>query len=351
MKVVLLMGSSSAGKSTLCDALVKEHGWYTHGIDQASEILHKEQTPILEEKLLEKLRERGLIERLSGYMTESAIKTLGATGQLELVHGDISINHQFNSPDYQDLETILNRAGFVDKELEDLTRLLREVGDIFKNLPKPDILDRMLDDVLKFPTDSSVILDLVPPDGDVKIMLQDFKEKLLERAKVDGRTIEYATVLAFCPPKELSNRIHHRNASAVISGDLRNKREGVEPFLQLSQLISVAETDGALDEARTLSKMQLLLIALKHLRPEVGEGETKRAKAIFKAGAHEYRELIKRFKLTETSNVIISPREDLDAHAVIDLSTDASPSDLAKELIAKTMDTPLLSTISPAQYM
>ena len=93
------------------------------------------------------------------------------------------------------------------------------------------------------------------------------------------------------------------------------------------------------------------MIALKHLRPEVYEGETKKAKAIFKAGAHEYRELMQRFKLSETSNVTVSPREDLDVHAVIDLSQDASASDLARELIVKTMDIPPLSTISPGKFM
>ncbi len=349
MKIVLLLGSSSAGKSTLCDALVREHGWYTHGVDKVGEILQTEQLPLL----LEKLRERGLIERLSPYMSESAITTLAGTGQFDLVHGGIPIKHQFNSPNFQGLETILNRAGFADKELKDLTHSLREVGEVFKTLPQSYGVDRMLDDVFRLPTGASVILDLVPQvDGDAKSLLHDFKEKILERSQADGRTIEFATVLAFCPPKALSNRIQHRNESAVISGDLGNKREGMFPFLQLSQLISTAETDGALDEARTLSKMQLLLIALKHLPPEVGEGETKKAKAIFKAGAHEYRELMKRFKLSEAGNVTVSPREDLDAHAVIDLSKDASPSELARELIVKTMDIPPLSTItSPGKFM
>lgn len=64
MKVVLLLAPSSAGKSTLCNGLVREHGWYTHGVDQLSEILQREQTPAL----LEKFRERGLIERLSDYL-------------------------------------------------------------------------------------------------------------------------------------------------------------------------------------------------------------------------------------------------------------------------------------------
>ena len=97
--------------------------------------------------------------------------------------------------------------------------------------------------------------------------------------------------------------------------------------------------------------MQLLLIALRHLPPGVGEGETKKAKAIFKAGAHEYRELMKKFRLSDTSNVVISPRDDLDAHAVLDLSTGASPSDLARELIVKTMDIPSLSTVSLGKTM
>ena len=213
-------------------------------------------------------------------------------------------------------------------------------------------IDRMLDDIFRLPPDASVIIDEVPPIyDDLKSMLHDYREKLFERAKADGRIIEYATVLAFCPPKALSSRIHHRNESAVISGDLGNKREGVFPFLQLSQLISTAEADGAIDAARTLSKMQLLLIALRHLPPGVGEGETKKAKAIFKAGAHEYRELMKRFRLSETTNITVSPRGDLDAHAVIDLSTGASPSDFARELIVKTMDIPPLSTTSHSKSM
>lgn len=349
MRVVQESSASSAGKSTLCDALVREHSWYTHGIDKAMDILQREQSqsPLL----LEKLHERGLIERLSCYMSEPAITTLARTGEFVLVHGDISIKHQFMSPDFKEVESILNQAGFADKELENLTRSLREVGDVYKKLPKPDVLDRMLEDVFKLPPESSVILDLVPPDGDVKIMLHNFREKLFERGQEDGRSIEYAIILAFCPPKALSNRIHHRNEAAVISGDLRNKREGIFPFLQLSCLISTAEADGALDEARTLSKIQLLMIALKHLPPGVGEGEIKKAKAIFKAGAHEYRELMKKFMLSEASNIIISPREDLDAHAVIDLSRELSPSEFARELIDKTMNIPLLSHISPSKSM
>ena len=344
MKVVLLLGPSSAGKSTLCNALVKEHGWYTHGCDKVHQILQSERTPLL----LRKFQERGLIERLSPYMNESAIVTLAEKGQLELSHQGVSIKHQFKSPAFQDREVILSKVGFADKELADLAHSLHEVGEVFEACLPNNPIDRIVDDIIKLPADASVIIDEVPPiHDDLNKMLQDYKEKLDERAKADGRTIEYATVLAFCPPKALSDRILHRNKSAVISGDLSNKREGTFPFLQLSQLIVVAEAGGLIDEARTLSKMQLLMIALKHLPPHVGEAEDKKAKAVFKAGAHEYRVLMKNFKFSEANIITVSPREDLGAHAVIDLSNGASPSDLAKELIAKTMDIPTLSISAP----
>lgn len=343
MKIILLLGPSSAGKSTLCDALVKEHGWYTHGCDKVGEILARDRSSLL----LAKLQEHGLIERLSPYMSGPAIIELTATGQFNLVHGDISIKHHFKNPDFPGLNTILSRAGFTGKELEDLTQLFHDVGDAFKELPTQDGLNRMLDDIFKLPPDASVIIDQVPPnEGDVKSMINDFREKIIERARLDGREIEFATVLAFCPPKALSARIHGRNEAATASGDLGNKREGMFPFLQLSQLISAAKTDDALDEARTLSKLQLLMIALQHLPPEIGEGQVKRAKAIFKAGAHEYRELMHRFRFSEVRNVSIRPREDLDAHAEIDLSQKVSPSELASELIAKTADAPALSNRS-----
>ncbi len=341
MKIVLLLGPSSAGKSTLCGALVREHGWYTHGADQVGEVLQKERTAAL----LERLQERGLFQRLSPYMSESEITTLAATGQLNLTYRSVSIKHQFENPEFHELKTVLAQAGLPEQDLEALTHLIHEVGDVFKTLPMTDGLERMIDDVFKLPSDASVIIDQVPPnEGDVNQMINDFREKITQHAAIDGREIEFATVLAFCPPKALSERIHHRNTSAELSGDLVNKREGMFPFLQLSQLISTVKADGEIDHARTLSKMQLLLIALRHLPPEVGKDEAKKAKAIFRAGAHEYRELMKRFRFSdETSNVSISHREDLGAHAVIDLSSDTSPSDLAIELIAKITDIPRLS--------
>lgn len=280
-------------------------------------------------------------------MNEPEIIALVTTGQFDLVHNHFSIKHHFRNPDFQGLETILGQAGFAGKELKDLVKLLHEVGNVLKALPIPNGLDRMLDDVFKLPTDASVTIDQVPPnEGDVKTMIDDFREKIIERARLDGREVEFATVLAFCPPNALSARIHGRNKVAMSSGKLEDKREGMFPFLQLSQLISVAKTDDALDEARTLSKLQLLMIALKHLPPEVGEGKAKKAKAIFKAGAHEYRELLQRFRFSEARNVSVRPREDLDAHAVIDLSQKVSPGELASELIAKTVDAPTLSNRS-----
>lgn len=296
MKVILLLGPSSAGKTTLCDTLVREHGWYTHGCDRVGEIIQKEASMFLAQRL----EENGFIEQLSPFMSEADVVTLAATGKLELVYNDISITHQFSSPDFQGLKDILSQAGFSGKELENLTQLLHKVGKLFEELPPVDGLERMLEDIFKLPSDATVIIDDVPPpDGDVKAMIQDFKEKLSEHAKATGCEIEYATVLAFCPPKILSARIQRRNEIADSSGKPEDKREGAFPFLQLSQLIVTIEANGLIDEAETLSKLQLLMIALRHLPPGIGEGEAKKAKAIFRAGAHEYKKLMNEFKLSK----------------------------------------------------
>ena len=104
--------------------------------------------------------------------------------------------------------------------------------------------------------------------------------------------------------------------------------------------IASKEASGDIDEARVLSSLQLLMIALHHLPPQIGQGEE------FIAGMQEYRQLMKSFKLDEASKVMVEPREDLDAHAVIDLSKEDTPSNLAKKLIALTSDAPPLSSIT-----
>ena len=228
-----------AGKTSLCRELVREHRWYTHGSEYVGDMLEKERGPLL----LEKLGELGLVKQLSPYMNDSALMAFVTTGQFNLVHGDISINHQFKLPDLQGLETILSRAGFADKELGALIHSFREVVDVGKAVPMPNGFDLMLDYLFKLPPEASVILDEVPPiDHDVNGMLHAFKEQIFERAKADGREIEYAAVLAFSTPKVLSGRIQNRNKEADISGELRNKREGSYPFLQLSQLISAGRS-------------------------------------------------------------------------------------------------------------
>ena len=158
MKIVFLIGPSSAGKSTLCDALVSEHGWLTHGDDRVMQMIGEEQKAVLQERLLS----HGLFGKLSQYMGEDAVIRLAETGLLEFEYGSISIKHQFRSPDFPNLKRVLSDAGFSNQELEKLTTLLSEVSTVFRNLPIPNPTDKMLDDIFNFPADSSVILDKVP---------------------------------------------------------------------------------------------------------------------------------------------------------------------------------------------
>jgi|GEM_PF-741001 hypothetical protein len=332
MKVVVLMGPSSAGKSTLCQELVQKHSWLTTGGDQVAKQVAEECFPLL----LEKLKEAGLIKKLSSYMNEDSVLKLSISGEFKFRDGDIDIHHQFTSPEYPGLKDILSQAGIAKEKLEDLTQLLHSVGQVFEAFPMPNVLERMLDDIVEeTPADSSVIIDVVPPgNGSVEDELQEIREKLEERARQAGRALEYKVVLAYCPPKALSARIHGRNEAANNSGDLENKREGLFPFLQLSQLISSAEVDEEFDEANSLSKLQLFTIVLQHLHPEVEKENTKKASVILKAGVHQYGELARRFGLCSGTarNVVLTPKSTLGADATIDLS-EGSASTLAEKLL------------------
>lgn len=340
MKVVLLLGPSSAGKSTLCDALVNTHGWHTHGGDKVGEIIQKERGPRLEAKL----QEKQLFQKLTPFMTKEAVLKLALTGQLELTQNNTSIVHQFSNPDFKEAEAVLSRAQLPHTTQSELAQLLHEVGDVSKSEPMPNGLLRMMEDIFTLPEDASVIIDQVPPtEGDVQAMIEDFKTQLDTHAKAYNQPITFALILAFYPPQGLSERIHARNAAAVRSGDLSNKREGAFPFFQLSQLITATEAQGDEHTASTLSKMQLLLIALNHLPPGVTQTKTEKAKTMFKAGAHEYRALMQQFRLSGAEKVTVSPREDLGAHAIIDLSEATPTHELALALIEQTKDAPPLS--------
>lgn len=330
MQVVILVGPSSAGKTSLCNSLYWDHNWFTTGVDQISAQIEKELSPLLRDKL----QEENLINELSPYMSKANILKLAQTGEFEFCwNGKDSVTHQFKDPDFPDIEAVLSRAEVDEANINVLAKQLRRVGEVPKNLPTPEMFDKIADDIFDNAShDGSVIIDLVPPPQEESVgnSLKQIKDKLKTRADKVGCSLDCKTVLAYCPPKALSNRIQSRNEKANQTGNLTDKREGLFPFLQLSQLITTAKANKNYNAADSLSKLQLWEIVSQHLVPEAGE-EMK----------DQYGALATKFGLfnESPSYVEVKPREDLDVDATIDMSNSNDSRVLAEQFIEK-IDSP-----------
>jgi hypothetical protein len=131
MKVVLLIGSSSAGKSSLCGELVAEHHWTSMSADEISKKIDIERSQFFKEEILKVLRNKGLISKLQLLMTEDEIYKLCGTGMLTISKGNNKIYEaQFSDPSLAGLESLLKKAGFNESEIPGLTDILRQVSQV-----------------------------------------------------------------------------------------------------------------------------------------------------------------------------------------------------------------------------
>ena len=260
MKVVLLMGSSSVGKSTLCDELVKNHGWKTVSLDDAI-LLMERKTGLIE--LKPELSEQVRLSGLRAIMTEKEILTLCTKGILNISGGTHTVtNQRLSLPNLPGVENILKASGFEPDKIDSLANNLRKVAVCGLDMP----VYMMYDQVFSTENESEqVIVDIFPLPGGVLPVLQDFQEraKSFQNQNPDI-TLTTHTALAYCPPQFLSARIEERNQRAVSSGNLNNQRKGLFPFEQLSTLITAAHQSDFSSTAYTIKEDDLFDIVKKH---------------------------------------------------------------------------------------
>src|SRR3990167_1696318 len=277
MKVVLLLGPSSAGKSTTCDALNKAHGWRVSSGDAVMDSLFEK----AKNDLRVALQAKGLFTALQHIMTEDAVVDLCIRGLLNISKGDHLIQeHKCNSAKYPGMAERLTEAGFSETEKQTLLPLLKSAGETFIEFEEqnkfPDLADALLDDVFdkSVNLNETVVIDHIPVEnGRTEKFLENFNARV-EKYRTDHGvdSIESHVVLACCPPQQLSERIIGRNRAAEASGDEKNKREGTFPFTQLGALVRV----GIFQEAQNnrvgqISRDELIGIAHRHQRPERDE--------------------------------------------------------------------------------
>ncbi|HAU4159326.1 MULTISPECIES: hypothetical protein [Legionella] len=260
MHVVLLLGSSTAGKSSLCRELVKTHEWKSSSIDEMVDKIVNMSPSNLKLFMLEKLNASGVIQNLQTLMTEDELVTLCSRGVLTISKGSHLITtHGFPNPLLPNLEDVLKKAGFIESEISKLAKELRFVTKI--DDPTVMLYDEVFD---KGNSGQSIVIDLVPnPDESAKECLEYFKKRAQQyREENPSETLTTSIVFAYCPVQKLSERIQERNRKADIDNPM-DKREGLFPFHQLATLVTA---DKLFDDSseHVLSRNELFYMVNKH---------------------------------------------------------------------------------------
>ncbi|VEB36050.1 Uncharacterised protein [Legionella sainthelensi] len=261
MHVVLLLGSSTAGKSSLCRELVTTHGWKSSSIDEVVGKIVNMSPSDLKLLMFEKLNASGVIQNLQTLMTEEEILTLCATGVLTISKGiHLIAAHGFANPLLPNLEDVLIKAGFIESEISKLAKDVRLVTKI--NDPMVRLYDEVFD---KGNSGQSIVIDLVPdPDESAKECLEYFQKRAQQYSEENpSETLTTSLVFAYCPVQKLSERIQERNRKADIDNNPTDKRVGLFPFHQLATLVTA---DKLFDDSseHVLSRNELFYMVNKH---------------------------------------------------------------------------------------
>ena len=309
MRVVALLGSSTAGKSTICSKLEKEHHWTVVSIDGVCEKINLERQKKLDPAITAELGKTNCIEILRDLMSEDLIKKFCIHGKLTIP--SLSINHQFlDYPVFNDISLVLKASliqkGYTEIQITNTCESLAQIVNIGIKIDKEnpflfsDAMDLLYDETFNHDPDDSIVLDIVPDlEGNVAELLEQFEKRAQQyRNEHQDQELSTAVIFAYCPPQVLSERIHARNIEAE-KNDPTNKREGIFPFQQLGSLVTTTQNQSK--NLGTLSNDEVLKFVAKHSRmqpPENIDAENKTN--IYKRIAkkmHEYKDLSSRFGL------------------------------------------------------
>jgi hypothetical protein len=269
MHVVLLLGSSTAGKSALCKELVMTYKWHSNSFDEAGAKATFAHLDKVKPFILQELEQHQLTNKLQALMTDNDIQNLASMGRLTISKGNHKIAHRFSSPELEGLEEILKKAGFADNEIPEIAknfRLTTKIGDVvYKKHPFPDPMEKLYDETFsKSNTGQSIVLDIIPnQNSTAQTCIEYFKNRAQQyQEKNPNEPLTLSIVFAYCPPQKLSERILERNRQAEINNP-GDKRVGLFPFEQLATLVTA---DEKFDETskNKLSRTDLFYLVNRH---------------------------------------------------------------------------------------
>jgi len=268
MKVVLALGASCTGKSTLCRELAKNHQWKLADTDEFHYHAYSKAQDAVK-SIIASLPESSQ-ECLARYKLTDKIVDFPITGELCLDNG---VKIEMESVHKESTEKLLEQAGIQNAYIPLLTACLRQIAKQSEAI-KEVILFRGLEPFFncylehtfaqRFEPDDTIILDVNPHPGFGPAQILAATEqhvKSYSNAHQD-QSVEFFKVLAYCPPLELSRRLLQREES----GYKGNTGRGLYSFEQLSQLVNAVPVDykgaGVID---TLSSVDIGKIVDNHI--------------------------------------------------------------------------------------
>lgn len=259
MRVVLLLGASSTGKSTLCRG-VANSGWKVNESDAFGRDCVKQAV----EAFSEKYDIRGLLSELK--MSTDEIANFASTGKFQA--GD-SFSHQFENPELTDAEQVLDKLAIPSDRIPALVAQLHTLVSNREKLefPEPSIefLNRFFNKVFSeaFASDDTLIIDVNPHPAVGPAVISRLFDQNIERYREKMElSVESFKVLAYCPPEILSERIQRR-AQGKKAGDYMG--QGIYPFEQVAMLVNSQRIEDKSDSIGELSRRSIFDIASKHV--------------------------------------------------------------------------------------
>lgn len=317
MKVVLLLGASSTGKSTLCNELASKYHWKVADTDE----FHYEAYPkaINAVKPVTDALSENCHECLARYKLTDKIVDFAITRGLYFQDSGYELTPQSY---YQEpTEEILKKAGVRDEDIPLLADFLREVvtntEDLIEIMPFKSLkqffnyyLDHTFEQELG-PNDT-IILDVNPhPEfgpAEISAALDEYVKNYSDGHQ--DQSIDLFKVIAYCPPQILSERLQQREQS----GYTGNTGRGLFSFEQLSQLVTALPLEYAgSDVIDKLSPEDIGRIVEMHV-----EGASTDVEVFTKARHY----LTDKFGIHDGKSVKLVTNKDYPCDAIVDTSKD-----------------------------
>lgn len=275
MRIILVMGTSSVGKSMLISSLTTRDSFKTPR--NADEIIKD----YLALNFQAKLTRDKLLEKLTPEMSFDEVCRFATRGQLNLSRNAKApirdkVFDSVNPKD--DIIMCLVKAGIEHARASIMAEALlssKQIWDNDKDKPSYEFsLEQGLKDVMISDNrDATVVIDLVPEatPRETREAVDAIIRKFEDFAEQHSIEVQFHRVLLYCKMQALFDNMRDRNARAEAAQDSSNKRVGINPVLQLASL--VAPTDNTAKAMMHLSKNELRKLIEKYGPKDSGSQE------------------------------------------------------------------------------